>query len=68
MAHGLGLGAFTALDLGSVPGWGAKISQTMWGGEAGKATTTDGDTVMLNHKGLLPTIYVDIRAFEENST
>ena len=29
VAHWLGLGAFTALDLGSIPGWGAKISQTM---------------------------------------
>ena len=56
MAHWLGLGAFTALDLGSVPGWGAKISQTMLGGK--KATTTDSDAVTLNHKGLLPTIYV----------
>ena len=30
MVQWLGLGAFTAVGLGSIPGWGTKIPQAMW--------------------------------------
>ena len=32
----LGLGAFTAVDPGSIPGWGTKILQAAWGGQKKK--------------------------------
>ena len=34
----LGLGTFTAIDLGSNPSWGTKISQVAWHGQKKKET------------------------------
>ena len=33
MVQWLGLGTFTAIDLGSNPSWGTKISQVAWYGQ-----------------------------------
>ena len=38
MVQWLGLGTFTAIDLGSNPSWGTKISQVAWHGQKKKET------------------------------
>ena len=38
MVQWLGLYAFTAKGLGSIPGWGTKIPQAVWCGQKKKKT------------------------------
>ena len=37
----VGMWAFTAMDLGSIPGWGANIPQATWCGKKKKINATD---------------------------
>ena len=41
----VGMWAFTAMDLGLIPGWGANIPQATWCGKKKKKTTTLYDSV-----------------------